>query len=328
MDYIIQSKIENGLNKIYLENNTTGEFCVVIPEMGASLSEVYLSDGEKIHSVLDGYKTKEEFNLNKLFKSTILQPFVNRLEGGSYKHDGKEYFVKINYPKENNAIHGFIYNKDFRVIEQLEESEKCSVKLVCNYNGEIEGYPFHFTTEVSYTLNSKGLTSSTKILNRSSNTIPFASGWHPYFKLESKVEDLLLKIPECEVYELNENLIPTGKKENYFEFNELTQIQKTDLDICLGLKYKKDKFELVETKIVSRKLNVELNVWQEVGNLKYNFLQIFIPPKRDSIAIEPQTSCINSFNNGVGSIMLEPGKEIEIKFGVTLSNYTDFKNVM
>ncbi|MBU0474326.1 MAG: hypothetical protein KKF62_09190 [Bacteroidetes bacterium] len=35
-------------------------------------------------------------------------------------------------------------------------------------------------------------------------------------------------------------------------------------------------------------------LWQEVGKGKYNYLQFYTPPKRNSVAVEPKTRNVNS----------------------------------
>ena len=61
-------------------------------------------------------------------------------------------------------------------------------------------------------------------------------------------------------------------------------------------------------------------MWQETGTNKYNFLQVYIPPSREMIALEPMTSNIDAFNNKDHLIILEPGKKWSASFGFYLTN--------
>ena len=59
----------------------------------------------------------------------------------------------------------------------------------------------------------------------------------------------------------------------------------------------------------------KLTYWQEAGTGKYNFIQIFTPPHRNCIALEPMTSNIDTFNNKDGLVILQSGESLGGKFG-------------
>ena len=52
--------------------------------------------------------------------------------------------------------------------------------------------------------------------------------------------------------------------------------------------------------------------------MKYNYLQVFIPPLRNSIAIEPMTCNTDAFNNKEGLIILEPDQQFKASYGVSI----------
>ena len=59
----------------------------------------------------------------------------------------------------------------------------------------------------------------------------------------------------------------------------------------------------------------KLTYWQETGEGKYNFIQIFTPPHRTCIALEPMTSNIDTFNNGDGLVLLKENEQLSGNFG-------------
>ena len=73
-----------------------------------------------------------------------------------------------------------------------------------------------------------------------------------------------------------------------------------------------------KTELVDLELDLKVTVWQETGEMKYNYVQVFIPPSRKSIAIEPMTCNINAFNNGEGLIILKPKSTFNATYGVRL----------
>lgn len=61
-----------------------------------------------------------------------------------------------------------------------------------------------------------------------------------------------------------------------------------------------------------------LEFWMKGGKNKFNYLQLFTPAHRKSIAIEPMTCNINAFNNKEGLIILEPEEVLDLSFGIKL----------
>jgi aldose 1-epimerase len=51
----------------------------------------------------------------------------------------------------------------------------------------------------------------------------------------------------------------------------------------------------------------------------YPYLQIYTPPHRKSIAIENLTSAPDSFNNGIGLLIIEPKHTLEFSTTYTLT---------
>lgn len=64
---------------------------------------------------------------------------------------------------------------------------------------------------------------------------------------------------------------------------------------------------------------MRLIVGQETGPGKFNYLVCFTPTRRDSIAIEPLTANVDSFNNGEGLTILNPGETMSGTIWVRLA---------
>ena len=58
-----------------------------------------------------------------------------------------------------------------------------------------------------------------------------------------------------------------------------------------------------------------LDIWQQAGAEQYNAIQIYTPPTRASIAIEPMTSEPDALNHHRGLIEIPPGKSRIFAFG-------------
>lgn len=302
------------LTKIKLVNTETKEYVSIIPECGVNLTEIVLKKNVNLFSILEGYKNHSELIKNEGFKGAKLMPFPNRINDGKYVFNKKNYVLPINFPSQKHAIHGLVYNKSFKIIKST--ASKSSATLSLQYiSNNLQGYPFKFELTVLYLLNSKGFECKTIVVNKDKLKIPIGDGWHPYFNLNDKVNDLFLKIPSNKKISVNKKMIPTGKKLKFNKFSKLMKIGKQVFDTGFVISKKKG---VVKTEIMSKKLNLTVQIWQEVGKGKYNYLQVYIPPKRNSIAIEPMTCNTDAFNNKEGLIVLKPKEKFSASYGVNL----------
>ncbi len=300
-----------------LTDSHTGEYAIILPWLGGTINSIVLRHKEQLIEILDGYLSDKDAaeNLNSSFKGSNLFPFPNRIKGGKYEFGGKNYQLNINFPNENNAIHGLIFNQEFKIIESRNGSQSCSLVILYKPTIKPEGYPFDYTLEITYRWKAKvGFECISRVTNHSKNDIPVGLGWHPYFKVATeKIDDLWLQFPAISVLEVDQKLIPTGKSKPYSSFNKLKQIANTQLDHCFVLN---TDISPVEITIQSKKTGFGYKIRQETGKRAYNYVQIYTPPARKSIAIEPMTCIPDAFNNKTGLITLIPGKSSYTSWGV------------
>lgn len=299
-----------------LYDNESGEYVSVLPCMGGSINGMALSSGDKLVEIIDGYTSYKDAqdNLMTTFKGSNLIPFPNRIADGKYSFQDRNLQLPLNFPQEKNAIHGLLFNTEFKVIDKEDGEIGC--KLIIEYTAEeTEGYPYKYHQKISYSLlENHKFECKIKITNLMDHSIPVGHGWHPYFRLgESLVDNLLLKFPAEEVLDVNSRNIPTGKSKSYKEFNEFKPIQKTVLDNCFSLPTK-DEQALIS--IMDHDGKMGYTIWQETGKYKYNFLQVYTPAHRKSIAIEPMTCAPDAFNNKNGLIILAPLESFSARWGV------------
>ena len=308
-----------GKEQIKIINKNTQEYAAIIPECGGLVNELIFDKAGVNYSIIDGYTSAEELTEYRMSKSSKLIPFPNRIKDGKYEFAGKKYQLPINHPAENHAIHGFIYDKKFTVTNTEINENEASINLEYAYNDKVEGYPFKFLIEMIYTLTADdGFNCQTLVQNLGDSSLPFGDGWHPYFKFDKKVDELMLKIPTDIKTVIDERMIPTGEVLPFDKFSELTKINQVNFDTGFRIAGEEG---VVEILLFDPKTDVKIIVYQETGEKKYNFLQVYIPPARDSIAVEPMTCNINAFNNKDGLIVLEPGEIFEGNYGVKIEKY-------
>lgn len=301
---------------VKLTDSTNNEFVTILPETGAMLLSYMLEFNGKLISVLDSYENESELSetLPSSFKGSNLFPFPNRIDGGKYKYKEQSYQLPVNFPAENNAIHGLLYDKKFKIIEELATDEKAIVIFQFESKGDLPGFPFKFNYKIKYELDALyGLTVKTSATNTDNKPFPVGFGFHPYFRLDGKVNELQIEFPADEYYLVNEKLIPTRETLPYELFKELSTISDSVLDSCFSISTKN---QIAQIKLFSEKLNGGIDIWQETGENKLNYLQVYTPPHRNSIAIEPMTCIANAFNNKIGLIELQPNTTSSVLWGI------------
>jgi len=283
----------------------------ILPAKGLLIHDLTIKNTHLIQGVED----ENEVLHNKWYKSAWLAPFPNRIKDGMYNFEGRQYQLDINEPDRNNALHGFIDDKPFTLVDEAYGEESATLTFRYQYDGTLEGYPFPFDTEITLKIDMyTGFECTMRFENKSGSAIPFGFGWHPYLQLVGAPNEYSLQLPRVKKFEVDDRLIPTGNEVDFKQFDTMSQIGSTQLDTCFSIQEPTNR---IETKIQDAKGNL-LTLWQEGGPKKLNYLQCFIPPHRNSIAIEPQTCCINAFNNEKGLFMLEPGETTSARLGLEL----------
>lgn len=296
-----QKRIENGVT--------------IAPTMGACMVDLKLAGRQDSIPVIDAYVDAVALRTCSGYRSAKLLPFPNRITDGNYLFKGREYQLPINRVKEGHAIHGLVYDRPFKVsgIRLLESRATTTLEYV--YEGDIDGYPFPYKTEIVYTLESNSLAAKSTVTNTGRTVMPLGDGWHPYFKLSGPADDWLLELPPRYKLELNTRNVPTGSQRVDERFRKLDRIGTTAFDDAFALDG--SEAEAV-TKIHDRRIGYGLEITQECSSGQYQFLQVYIPKTRDSIAIEPMSCAPDAFNNGMGLIALEPGESYQAKWNVKL----------
>lgn len=279
----------------------------IVPECGAVLIDTFFAS----INVIDGFSMPEELESFKWAKSAVLYPFPNRMRDGAYTHENTTYNFPIDNAATNNAIHGFGKKMPHHIVSTVLSENYASVTCRNDYDGHLAHYPFPCCFEITFTISDDHKMSvEMSFKNTGKNTIPAAIGWHPYFAISEKIEDTFLQLPDLQLIEVDKRMLPTGKKENYNHFSSLEKINETSLDNGFFIPNQEKNAEVI---LQSNK--GKLTYWQETGEGKYNFIQIFTPPHRTCIALEPMTSNIDTFNNGDGLVLLKENEQLSGNFG-------------
>jgi len=273
---------ENNLKVVEIFNDRS--FAKIVLNQGASLQELTLNSVPLIQDL-------HPLEYQETYASSILFPFVSRVKDGKYWFNGKEYHLETNNASENSALHGFVYNKQFKIIAQKATSEKALVVLEYIETNLTEGFPYTYSIQLTYTLTKASLDVQVEVMNTSNSVFPFTIGWHPYF-FSDDLYSSILKFDSDKQVAFDDNLIT--KEIVDFKNKGAIEIKEQQLDNCFLLN--SNKVEFVTP-------NYTLRIRSSSNN---DFLQVYTPPKKNTIAIEPVTGISNSFNNKIGLRELKP----------------------
>jgi len=301
---------------VHLIDNHSGTKATIFSE-GVLLNHFSIQKNGQTCNVVDGVGTMEEYlkEGNPWFKSAKLSPYVCRLNKGQYKWQDKDYQLK-GFFIGDHAIHGLLYNKRFDVISTHADEHQAYVVFSTVYEGEDAGFPFQYECRVTYALQPNNtLSLQTVVANTGDAAFPITDGWHPYFSFGKTINEIELQFTSSHMVEFDAGLIPTGNKLPYTKFNQSALIGDTEYDNCFELdSAATEKF----CKLRDNAQGVELSI---VPDESYPYLQIYIPPHRNNIAIENLSAAPDAFNNKIGLKVLEPGETINFTTSYRLSSF-------
>lgn len=302
--FSIEKRKENGFDKVVLIDNASGTSAEIVPACSAMLHAFKVNNKGRETNVIDSYSSYDDFVQNLApggFKGCKLSPFACRIKDAKYTFAGETYHLK-KHLERSDALHGELFDRAFEVVSENADHAGASLTMKYHYEKEDPGYPFIYDCIVTWTLESDNrLRVTTECLNLDVGLIPMQDGWHPYFSLGGKVDDLHLEFQSMEMVEF-EQLIPTGKMTEYDKFNSLKKFGDTVFDNCFTI-----NLDTCQPMCVLR--NADENIQVEIHPTEsYPYLQFYTPDHRNSIAIENLSGAPDAFNNGMGLQVLEPGQ--------------------
>jgi aldose 1-epimerase len=252
------------------------------------------------------------------YGNPILFPFPNRIRGGKFTFEGKEY--QFDKPANSpTSIHGLLLTRPYHVDSAGATADAASI--VCRLDSRefpdmMRQYPFPFEIRVAYTLKASVLTMETRVKNLGDKNMPMGYGIHPYFRAplssKSSPEKCLITAPTAKYWELDKDLVPTGK----------TLDVEGRMDLRNGKPFAGMKLDDVFTDVIRSEGVSRCIIDDTEAGLRmvlesdgqFRELVVYTPPNRPSICFEPYTCPTDAINleaRGInaGVIVLKPGEE-------------------
>lgn len=295
--------VEEALNySVITLRNTETKYEAEIYSFGALLNAFRFPFENSVINIVDAFSSPEDArqHITPFFRSAKLSPFVCRLNNGRYQFRGAEYQVEKYYDKQH-ALHALLYDAVFELRESRTDQESASVVFFHHYDGSDNGYPFEYDLEVEWKLSEGNMLSvKTSVSHSNEFAIPYADGWHPYFSLDTSIDECYLQFDSNKMLEFDAGLLPTGKIIPDERFRQKAYLKDVSLDNCFVL-----DDAVSQPKLVFSSEKIRLTIIPGEG---YPYLQVYTPDDRKSIALENISGVPDCFNNGIGLKMLEPGE--------------------
>lgn len=302
--------------------NDAGSTAAIAPELGFNCYEFKARVGPRLVDVLDSdpafLEGKGRPSGNGI---PLLFPFPNRIRGGKFSWDGREYQIEIgNRP---HAIHGFAIDTPWRVIQKAGNSVVGQWQLSRDDPQRAKFWPTDCLIEVQYVLRGATLRSDIRIHNPDQRPMPWGFGTHAYFKLplakEGRPERCLVQAQAHRQWELSE-LLPTGR---------LVPVPP-EKDLRNGAYVKSGGFDDVYGDLHPEGPSLDCIIMDELAGLEvvqacdpiFRELVVYAPPNRAAVCMEPYTCVTDAINLQQRSIdagwrVLEPGDEFRTWIEIT-----------
>lgn len=245
----------------------------------------------------------------------ILFPFPNRIRGGKFRWEGKDYTAPL-FPERPDAIHGYALDTPWRVIERGPRHAVGRWQLSVDAPHCADAWPADCLIDVRYELQGAALRSQIRIVNPDSRPLPWGLGTHTYFKLplgpEGRYEDCELLAPAHKLWAL-ENCLPTGT---------LIPVSP-DKDLRGGRPIGKSHLDDVYTDVRATAGAIECVMRDSAAGLEiaqltdpiFRELVVYTPPNRHAVCMEPYTCVTDAINvqqqgMDAGLRILPPGEEV------------------
>jgi len=239
----------------------------------------------------------------------LLHPWANRLAGPTYRAAGRSATLDLASPllhaeEHGLPIHGVPWSRLAWEVTATT-SDMLRARLDWNRPELLAVFPYPHRLEFTVTLRPDGLTLETTLEARADGPVPVSFGFHPYLGLPDLPRDRWrLELPPMRRLTLDEQGIPTGAETSFPGFR--SELGETSFDDGFALLHERSIFALSGAGL---RVSVEM-----LGG--YTHAQVFAPPGKDQVALEPMTAPANALVSGHGLRIVEAGATFRAAFRI------------
>ena len=254
----------------------------------------------------------------------LLFPFPGRIGAAAFTFNGRDYKLDPG-DAYGNAIHGFVLNRPWRVVEQTSAHVVGEFQASVDDAKILEHWPADFRIRVSYEVRGHELLSDIYYENTGEGPLPCGFATHAYFRLPltegGATSDTIVTAPVHKFWEL-ERMNPTGQ----------IQSVPAEKQLAAGLRLGDHQFDTVFTAmqpdadgLLRTKLADPANGRTLTQTFDTSFTQcvVYTPPHREAICLEPYTCVPDAIRlaaegHKTGLQILKPGESRQTKITLSL----------
>jgi aldose 1-epimerase len=294
--YAARRGIDHGIETVHLACASDDINVSIVPSIGNRGYEMLVHGQNILHFPHAGAaELKSDRHLSGI---PFLAPWANRMPEG-FHANGKNY----KFPAESGAlrldangipIHGLLSSSPFWEVTDLgadEKSAHVTSRLEFWRHPDLMAvWPFAHTYEMTYRLSAGAVEVSLAIENLSSDAMPVAVGFHPYFRLPGvRIADAVARIPVNRHVDTDSRLVPTGDT-TAVDFDEVAPLRNRGFDDGFtGLKRNADGRTVFSVEGEGKKIEVTFGA-------RYPVAIVYAPAGENFICFEPMSAVTNGIN--------------------------------
>ncbi len=238
-----------------------------------------------------------------------LVPYSNRIADGRLIVEGRDIYLRPNWPGQRHPMHGDGWSRPWLV----ERANETDADLL--YVHDRQGWPFPYRARQSFRLTEDALSIGISVQSGDPSPVPAGIGLHPFFVRD---EDTTLSCRLARVWLADAEVLPTTRVDipPRMDFSTPRKVSSVTLDNC---------FDGWDGRAVitwpSRRLRLELE-----ASPVFSHTVIYIPEGRPYFCVEPVSHANNGFAlhalgvEDVGYRLLANGDRLagEVVFRVTM----------
>jgi galactose mutarotase-like enzyme len=288
-----------------------GEQVAVVTEVGATVRSYDVG----ARPLLDGFPADQRPDGGR---GQVLAPWPNRVRDGRYRFRDQDLQLGLTEADKGNAIHGLVRWVGWVVVSHTDDEVVMATTVWPQ-----PGYPWLLRLRATYRLTDDRLEVALAARNDGEQPAPYGVGQHPYLAAPGVVDDAVLTLPADRRLLTDDRSIPVGEEAvdgTAYDFRAGRAIGDLRLDEAyVALQPGPDGQVRVHLEEAGSDHGVEL--WCEGATTKC--LQVFsgdtLPDptrRRRGLAVEPMSCPPDALASGVDLVVLSPGDEHVLRWGV------------
>jgi aldose 1-epimerase len=296
-NYSASTAVVDGIQVVRLADAARRTEVSIAPSIGNMAYELKVNGKNAFwlpYETLGELKAKPALSGNP-----FLAPWANRLDQDAFFANGRKFRLNpdldnIRRDPNQKPIHGLLtFSPEWKVTAVHADSDSATATSrleYWKYPELIAQFPFAHTIEMTYRLHDGVLEVRTLLENHSTEPMPVAIGYHPYFQLHDTPRDQWkVHLAARDHLVLSNVLIPTGERRPV-EFPDPMSLAGTQLDdVFSGLVRDDSGRSVFSVEGAHEKISV-------IYGPKYTVAVVYAPHSGKFICFEPMSAITNAFN--------------------------------